>query len=235
MWHFSIFLSPVLASVLPSPLSVMHALFKNVTDIFFWNTVASSFWRIFIGYFTAIFIGGMIGITLSWYREFARSLNSVFLGLQSFPSICWIPIASLWFGFGSGAVIFVVVLGSIFSIIIGFEQAFSSVPPIYIKAARTMGSSGLKLYFEIIVPAAIPQILYVLKLGWSYAWRTLVGSEIIIAVLGIGKLFKEAQSGEQMANLFALNIFIMLISIFVDCGIFGLLDKYIQKNRGDVC
>src|SRR5205809_3899560 len=94
-------------------------------------------------------------------------------GLQTLPSVCWIPLALLWYGQTEGAMLFVVIMGSLWSILIATDNGVRTVPPIYARAARTMGSRQLHTWIKVILPASLPFIVSGMKQGWAFAWRAL--------------------------------------------------------------
>src|SRR5437870_199376 len=113
------------------------------------------------------------------------------LGLQTLPSVCWVPLALLWFGQTEAAMLFVVVMGTIWSVAIATESGVRNVPPIYARVARTMGSSDFHTWIHVIVPAALPAIVSGVKQGWAFAWRSLMAAEIYVTILtgfGLGHL-----------------------------------------------
>lgn len=218
--------------LIPSPLKILETLRRLSWQENFWAAIGSSLYRIILGYSISVTFGLFLGFFLGRVKFLGNTLASLFLGMQAFPSICWVPLALLWFGVNDAAVIFVVVFGSMFAISVATHQAIKNVPPIYLKAARTMGAKGWHLYADVIFPAAIPQIINGLKLGWSYAWRTLIGAEIIVAGFGLGRLFQEGQKANDVAQIFAVNVMVMIVSLLVDFGIFGKIEKEVRHRWG---
>ncbi|OGR87536.1 MAG: hypothetical protein A3A86_07720 [Elusimicrobia bacterium RIFCSPLOWO2_01_FULL_60_11] len=218
--------------LIPSPHNILGTLHRLSGQGSFWAAIRSSLYRIAVGYSISVTVGLFLGFFLTRVKFLENTLSSLFLGMQAFPSICWVPLALLWFGVNDAAVIFVVVFGSMFAISVATNQAIRNVPPLYLKAARTMGAKGWHLYAGVIFPAAIPQIIYGLKLGWSYAWRTLIGSEIIVAGFGLGRLFNEGQKANDVAQIFAVNVIVMVVSLLVDFGIFGKIEKEVRHRWG---
>lgn len=153
----------------PSPLGVLESvgqLFRNGTLL---SAVGYSLLRAVGGFLIAIVIGVIFGILILNFDFLQRNLKPLILGIQTLPSICWVPFAILWFGLGEAAILFVVVMGSTFSIALSIENGVKNVSPIYIKAAKTMGITPWKLYYKVIFPAALPSFIGGLKQGWSFA------------------------------------------------------------------
>jgi NitT/TauT family transport system permease protein len=136
------------------------------------RAVGTSLYRLFAGYTLSAGAGITLGVMLARMSWLRAAVGPIVVGLQALPSICWLPLALLWFGLSEKAILFVVVMGSLLSITIATEGAVRAVPTLYIRAARTMGSRRLRLYTRVILPAALPGIVTGLKLGWTFAWRS---------------------------------------------------------------
>ncbi|MFA5266008.1 MAG: ABC transporter permease subunit, partial [Opitutaceae bacterium] len=132
--------SPVLV---PSPGSVARYLWLAACD----GTLASAslvtIKRLFLGYAFGVLLGLPLGLLTARFKILGDTLGLIALGLQTLPSVCWVPLALLWFGQTETAMFFVVVMGTLWSMIIATENGVKNVPPIYSRAARTMGSSDL--------------------------------------------------------------------------------------------
>src|SRR5438270_12171181 len=144
---------------------------------------------------------------LGWLRA---AVGPLVVGLQALPSICWLPLALLWFGLSEKAIPFVVVMGSMLSITIATEGAVRAVPTLYIRAARTMGSRRLRLYTRVILPAALPGIVTGLKLGWTFAWRSLMAGELLYVAGGLGRLLTLRRALCGMARALSVVVRIVL-------------------------
>lgn len=142
------------------------------------------------------------------------------------------PFAILWFGLGESAIIFVVVMGSAFSIAIAVESGIKSVPPIYIRAARTMGVSGQRLYTKVIFPAALPSFVSGLKQGWSFAWRALMSGEVMSASVGLGFTLTQGRDLADINQVMTVMLVIVFIGIVIDKGIFTSIEQHILRKRG---
>ena len=117
------------------------------------------------------------------FKLLQDTLGLLALGLQTLPSVCWVPLALLWFGQTEAAMFFVVVMGTVWSVIIATDTGVRNVPPIYARAARTMGSRGLHTWLQVMLPAALPFIVSGMKQGWAFAWRSLMAAEIYVTIL----------------------------------------------------
>jgi NitT/TauT family transport system permease protein len=218
--------------IFPTPVGVVKTLIAGFEDKTFIIGILISMKRIFIGYGLSIAIGLCLGLLIGRVKILDETLGSLVLGFQALPSICWLPLALLWFGLSESAMQAVVILGSLFSIIIGADTGVKNVPPIYIRAARTMGASGFHLYTKVIIPAALPSIISGLKQGWSFAWRSLMAAELLYVGLGLGHLLMMGRELNDMNQVIAVMIVIIVIGIVVDRLIFAKIENKIRERWG---
>ena len=124
----------------PKPIQVIKFLWEGFfINGILWKAIAISFKRLIIGYILSVCIGIPLGIFCSHSNFLKNTIRKLALGFQTLPSICWVPLTLLWFGQTNTAIIFVVIMGSMWSLMLGTEQSVKRVPEIYIRAATTMG------------------------------------------------------------------------------------------------
>jgi NitT/TauT family transport system permease protein len=218
--------------VLPSPVSVYQTIIRDFRDKTFLIGIAISMERIAIGYGIAIAIGIFLGLLIGRVRIIEETLGSLVSGLQTLPTICWLPLALLWFGLNDRAIIFLVAMGAVLSITTATDTGIKSVPPLYIRAAKTMGARGWRLYIEVILPAALPHIITGMKQGWSFAWRSLLAAELLIVSLGLGHLLMVGRELNDMSRVIAVMIILLIIGILVDRLFFVKVEKLIRERWG---
>lgn len=191
--------------------------------------------RLFQGYFVGMLLGIPIGLLNARFEIFEDTIGVIALGLQALPSICWAPLALLWFGQNEKAIFFIVVMGSIWSIAISTYAGVTHVPPIYIRAAKTMGSKGLHMWIKVILPAALPYIIGGMKQGWAFAWRSLMAAEIYITILtgfGLGNLLHYARELHAMDAVVGIMLVIILIGLIIDKVVFAPLETFLHHRWG---
>lgn len=216
----------------PHPLGVCQTVVNLVKDGTLFTAIFSSMLRILVGFLVSVCLGVLLGILILKSRFLSRNLKPLILGIQTLPSICWVPFAILWFGLGESAIIFVVVMGSAFSIALSVEGAIQNIPPIYIKAARTMGASFSFMYRHVVFPAALPALLSGLKQGWSFAWRALMSGEVMSAVTGLGYTLMVGRDLADINQVMTIILVIIFLGILIDKGIFQLWERNVLKRRG---
>jgi NitT/TauT family transport system permease protein len=142
------------------------------------------------------------------------------------------PLAVIWFGLSDVAILFVVIAGSLLAITVATEAGVRNVPPLYVRAARTMGARGFNLYGRVVLPAALPGILTGMKLGWTFAWRSLMAGELIFVSGGIGQLLKTGQDTNDMARVLAVMAVIVALGLAIELLLFARLEKRVRERWG---
>ena len=177
-------------NIFPSPYEVAEDLFYGGADGSLFYGIATSMWRLSIGLAIAISGGIVLGIFMARVEVINQTVGSLVLGLQSIPSIAWVPLAILWFGLTDGGIIFVTAIGAIFAVTINTYTGVKNIDPHFIEAARNMGAKGTQLITAVLIPAAFPYMISGFKQGWAFAWRGVIGAEILFSFLGLGFLLR---------------------------------------------
>lgn len=188
--------------------------------------------RIIVGYSLSIVIGILIGLTIVRFRYLDEHLSPLILGLQTLPSICWLPFSILWYGLNESAIIFVITVGSTFAVAIAIESGMKNINPLFVRAAKTMGAKGFNLYWNVIIPASLPSIISGLKQGWSFAWRALMAGEMISATKGLGQVLMVGRDLADISQVMAIMIVIVVLGVAVDKLIFGRVEINIRQKWG---
>lgn len=219
-------------TLFPSPGQVWDDLRENFSNHTLLAAIGVSMRRVAIGYLISVLVGVPLGILLARIEFLADTLGSVIVGLQSLPSICWLPLALLWFGLNDKAILFVVIMGSFVSITVAVQDGVRNLPPSYVRGARTLGVRGVSLYTEVLLPASLPAILTGAKLGWAYAWRALMAGELLFATVGLGQMLEEGRTLGDMSQVIAVMMVIIAIGLFTDRVIFGNAESLVRERFG---
>jgi NitT/TauT family transport system permease protein len=220
--------------VLPGPAPVFQRLFEDLSRPDFYSGMAVTLRRALIGYAIAIVIGSVIGVLVARAPIVRKAVGHAILGLQSMPSIAWLPLAILLFQRSEAAVLVVVILGAAPAVATGLLVGVDQVQPLLVRVGRVMGARGVQLYRHVILPAALPGYLGGLKQGWAFAWRSLMAAEIINVIAhqpSLGQQLQIARDSTDSQQLLALMIVIFFIGVTVDLG-FGFADRAIRRRRG---
>jgi NitT/TauT family transport system permease protein len=224
--------SPVL---LPSPGQVVKYLETAASDGTLLNATVITMRRLLVGYFIGLIAGLPLGFLTARWKLFHDTIGTLALGLQTLPSVCWVPLALLWFGQTEAAMLFVVVMGTLWSVVIATETGVRNVPPIYRRAALTMGSKRLHMWFKVILPAALPFIVSGMKQGWAFAWRSLMAAEIFVTILtgfGLGQLLHYGRELSAMEQVIGIMIVIVVIGLLADKIFFSPIEKFLHRRWG---
>ena len=177
-------------------------------------------------------MGVTLGLVIARFKLLEETVGSLIGVLQVLPSICWLPLAILWFGLNEWAIQFVVVMGAFLSIAIATDAGIKNIPPLYIRAAKTMGVKKLDLYLRVILPAALPSILTGMKLGWSFAWRSLMAGELLFVSLGLGQLLQTGRELNDMSQVMAVMLMIMGVGLCFDHLFFAPIQNHLRRQWG---
>jgi len=234
-WHLVVaagIWSPVLV---PAPRDVGLYLYGALIDGTLRSATLVTIQRLLIGYFLGLLGGLPLGMLTAKSEVMRDTLGLLALGLQTLPSICWVPLALLWFGQTEMAMQFVVIMGTIWSVQLATASGMRSVPPIYVQAARTMGSRGLHTWLRVILPASFPFIVTGMKQGWAFAWRSLMAAEIYVTILtgfGLGHLLHYGRELNAMDQVIGIIIVIIVIGLLADKILFSPVEKFLHARWG---
>jgi len=226
-------LSEILRTPLaPSPLAVARSLLAGFRDGTLVRALVTSVARLLVGYSVALAIGIPLGTALARSRLVKQSFGPIVLGLSSVPSICWLPLAILWFGLSEWAIQLVVVLGAALPVAVATENSVRHVPPSIERAARTMGARGARLMLTVTMPAALPGILGGAKVGWTFALRSLMAGELLFVSGGLGQLLETGRDLGDTALVLAVVVVIVALGRASEVLLFSRADRAIARRWG---
>lgn len=218
---------------LPSPFAVGQTIVDLLLDFTLVKGTAISLWRLFLGFLMSISIGLIVGLIMVKFLHFGKTMSSFALGLQSFPSIAWIPFAILLIGFNDYGILFVVVMSSVFSVMLSTYSGIQNISPIYIKAAKNMGAKGFSLFRYVLIPAATPSLIIGMRQAWSFAWHALIGAEMLITTLvGLGHILSVGREFSNMSQIIATMLVIFVIGLVFDRFVFSKIEEKVRDRWG---
>lgn len=224
--------SPVL---FPSPSAVAQYLWSAALDGTLIEAIGVTMNRLIFGYAIGVLIGLPLGLLTGSSQTLEDTLGALALGLQTLPSVCWVPLALLWFGQTEQAMLFVVVMGTVWSVIIATDHGARTIPPIYARAARTMGSRRLHLLTRVTLPASLPFLVTGMKQGWAFAWRSLMAAEIFVTILtgfGLGQLLHYGRELQAMDQVIGAMVVIVVIGLLADRILFSPWERFVHRRWG---
>lgn len=185
-------------------------------------------WGLFIAaIMTAIAVGSRIG------QDILETLTSMFNPL---PAIALLPLALIWFGLGNASLVFVLIHSVLWAVALNTLSGFKSVSPTMRMVGRNYGLTGFYYIVQILIPAAFPAILTGLKIGWAFAWRTLIAAELVFGVStgggGLGWYIFESKNQLEIPSVFAGLLCIVIIGLTVENLIFRFIEKHTVRKWG---
>ncbi|MEX0763814.1 MAG: ABC transporter permease [Nitrosopumilaceae archaeon] len=232
VWQIVFSLNIWSVHIFPSPVQVAQDLAYGVADGSLIFAIATSMWRLVVGLIISIAGGITLGIFMARIESVNQTIGSLVLGLQSIPSVAWVPLALLWFGLTDAGIIFVTVASSLFAVTINTYSGMKNVPTSYIAAARNIGASGVQLITHVMLPAAFPYLISGFKQGWAFAWRGVIGAEIIFSFLGLGFLLNVGRELNDISQVIATMLVIMVIGILIDGLVFKKIERKVMSRWG---
>jgi NitT/TauT family transport system permease protein len=237
-WHYGRgLLSKSHQMLVPDPTEVWDYLRSSTMD----GTLFSALWvtikRLLLGYFIGVTMGVPLGLVTARFQWAADTIGVIGLGLQTLPSVCWVPLALLAFGQTEAAMQFVVIMGTLWSVQISTDNGVRNVPPLYRRAAQTMGSRGLHTWIKVILPASLPFIISGVKQGWAFAWRSLMAAEIYVTILtgfGLGQLLHYGRELHAMEQVIGVMLVIVVIGLLADKILFSPWERFLHRRWGTV-
>jgi NitT/TauT family transport system permease protein len=218
---------------LPSPAMVAKSFVDLVKDLTLIVSIGVTMYRLVIGFTLSIIIGVSVGLAMVKFPGFGKTMSSFAVGLQSFPSVAWVPFAILLIGLNDAGILFVVIMSSVFSVMMSTYGGIRNISPIYIRAAKNMGAKGFSLFRYVMIPAATPSLIVGIKQAWSFAWHALIGAEILIAAsVGLGHVLLVGREFQLMDQIIASMITIFAIGLVFDRVLFSKLEESVRERWG---
>ena len=219
---------------LPSPAEVGSELKTQWSAGRIQQAIGNSLYHGVLGFLISAAVATPVGVLLARVQVLRRSLRPLITGLQSLPSVVWVPAAILWFGLSAKTLFFVVLMGAIPSIVNGTISGIDQVPPLYLRVGHVLGARGLTLARHVLLPAALPGYLGGLKQGWAFSWRSLMAAELIASsgTLGLGQLIEDARNLSSFPGVIVGIFAILVVGIAVDLLFFSPLERTILRRRG---
>lgn len=216
----------------PSPYQVAHRLVELQQDHMLLPSVSTTLYRMAVGFALSSIIGLCIGVAMGTNWVVNRTFKSLFLGLQTLPTVAWVPISLLIFQLSDKGIFFVIIMSSTSAIAIATSDGILNIPPIYLRAARTLGTPRWAMSTQVIIPAALPNIVTGLKLGWTLGWHGAVSAELIKSTVGLGFLLQMGRELADMAQVIGIMLVTIVIGLILDQCLFGLIERKIRRRWG---
>jgi NitT/TauT family transport system permease protein len=220
----------------PTLVETLEALYDAVVNGPLLQRTFTSLQILLMGYAAGLAIAGIfttLAITTRVGTDFLSTLTAMFNPL---PAIALLPLALLWFGLGAKSLVFVIIHSVLWAVALNTHSGFTSVSPTLRMAGQNCGLRGISYVALLLVPAAFPSILTGLKIGWAFAWRTLIAAELVFGVSsrsgGLGWFIFENRNQLEIPSVFAGLLTVILIGLFVESVIFRSIENVTIRRWG---
>jgi NitT/TauT family transport system permease protein len=226
VWWFTVVASGTI--IFPTPWDVVLGTLELARLGSLWDHIASSLFRVGVGYLLATAVAIPLGLLMGWFKGVFATLNPLIQILRPISPIAWIPLAILWFGVGNFSPIFLIFLASVFPIIVETAAGVHSIERQYIRAAQNFGVSGLALFRQVVIPAALPHIITGMRISLGVAWLVVVAAEMIALRSGLGYLIIDSRNAGNRYDLVVAGMVIIgLTGLLLD-----ILMRQLEKWKG---
>ncbi len=222
--------------VLPSPGSV----FTTLADLFSSGKAFTVLWtslsRGVFGFAVSVVIGTLLGLAIARNKWLRAGVGPLLTGLQSLPSVAWVPPALLWFGLSNTTYYAVVLLGAVPSMANGLISGADQVPPLFTRVGQVLGLGRWGYVRHILLPGALPGYLAGLRQGWAFSWRSLMAAELIVTTsklgFGLGQLMDQGRSLSDMQTMLSAIILIFVVGVGIEILFFRPIERAVLHSRG---
>jgi ABC-type nitrate/sulfonate/bicarbonate transport system permease component len=230
LWEITVRTGFVDPRLFPSPLLAIQAASERLTA----ETIAENLWwslfRVFSGFTIGAVAGAVIGIAAGWYRGFGLVARPLIEFLRPIPPLAWIPLAIIWFGLGEPSKFFIIFLGAFFPVVTSAYHGVRSIDPVILRAAQTLGLSGIPLLLRVVVPAASPDLATGIRIGWGLSFGVLVAAELIAADRGLGfMIINERNTGGSVGVIIVGILLIGALNLITDAAIAAAIRRWIGR------
>jgi len=222
--------------ILPTLGSTLTTFFHDLMSGVLIDRIATSLRSLMLGYLAGLFLAAALTTIAVSTRIGSDILSTLTAMFNPVPAIALLPLALIWFGLGVPSLVFVIVHSVLWAVALNTLTGFRSVPETLRMSGQNYGLRGIRYVALILIPAAFPSILAGLKIGWAFAWRTLIAAELVFGVSsrsgGLGWYIFEARSELETDRVFAGLLAVILIGLIVEAVIFRFIEKHTVQRWG---
>jgi NitT/TauT family transport system permease protein len=218
LWHAGVGLSH--SKIFPTPVQVMLGWRELITRGLLFGYMRDSLLRVGVGYSAAVVLGIPLGAWMGWSETAGTALNPAIQFLRPISPIAWIPVAIVLFGVSSMAPVFLVFLGAFFPVVLTAMHGVQNVPTVFRRAGQNFSLSRATLFFRIVLPAALPQILSGLRIALGIAWLVVVAAEMVAVDSGLGYLIIDSRNAGKRYDLVVAGMLLIgAVGLLLDLAI----------------
>lgn len=216
--------------VLPKPASIVVEFINSLRDLRVLENLSITLSRVIRGWLLAVVIGVPVGIAMGLSPIFDSVAGGIVNSMRQVPMMAWVPLSITWLGIGDGPTLFMIALNGVFQIILNTSSGVADISDDYYYAARSMGANKLSIFKNIVIPAAMPNILTGVRLALGSGWMSVMWAEFIATSAGLGYEIQEAQQMMRTDRLIALMVISAVIGVLLD-QILQFLNRRLTKWR----
>jgi NitT/TauT family transport system permease protein len=218
---------------LPAPGDVLSTLGTLFTERALLEDLGATLLRLVEGWAIGV-VAGVILVLLTGGSKFLEDgIRPVIAGLQAVPTIAFLPLAILWFGFNGTAVLAITAFGTFKPMALATYGAMHQISPTLLMAGRALGAKGLFMQRTLIFPAILPSLVTGLKMGWSFAWRALMAAEIVVTgAAGLGGVLELGREIGAIDVVMAVILVILVVGIVTEQLFFTRLERWVNRRWG---
>jgi NitT/TauT family transport system permease protein len=222
--------------ILPTLGATLATFFHDIASGVLIDRIATSLRSLMLGYLAGLFMAASLTTIAVSTRIGSDVLSTLTAMFNPVPAIALLPLALIWFGLGVPSLVFVIVHSVLWAVALNTLTGFRSVPDTLRMSGRNYGLRGIRYVALILIPGAFPSILAGLKIGWAFAWRTLIAAELVFGVSsrsgGLGWYIFEARSELETDRVFAGLLAVILIGLIVEAVIFRFIERHTVQRWG---
>jgi len=231
LWYFVTSHGLVSPILLPSMTASFAEFGHLLSTGSYWPDLDVTLYELAVAFLIASSLGCALGYLVSRTPFTIRVFDPLFAGMYSIPAILLFPLYVLFFGLGAGSKIAIGATIAFFPVVLNTIAGFAYVEKSYVTAARSMGASELQMFWSVMLPAAFPVVLTGLRIGFIIAFLSILGSETIASLAGLGHRIVTYAESMDPAKMFAY-IFFAIIIAFILNGFVSLLEKRVRRGHG---
>jgi NitT/TauT family transport system permease protein/taurine transport system permease protein len=231
-WAIAVPLLAINPRVLPSVPAVAMAGWAAIADGSLIGHVAASVGRVAIGTVLGVAVAVTLGVLMGVSRPVSIFLTPLLRFFSVLAGIAWIPIATLWFGYGFGAIVFVIFNAVFFVVAYNTLLGVTTIPMPIRHAAASLGTGRWRMFTEVLLPGALPNIVTGIRTGLGFAWRGLIAAEMIATNVGLGYMLFAARDFYQTEVIVMGMIVIGAIWLAIDRLILAPVERHTIERWG---
>jgi len=216
LWQAEAWFGLVDRMVLPSALTVFERIIQETTRGDLLPQIWASMQRAYAGFAIGGSAGLLLGMAAGWNRTVASAIRTPLELIRPIPPLAWITLAIIWFGIDDGSKVFVIAMAAFFPVFTSAERGVRTIDPVLIRAATTLGRTRWRLVYEVVLPAAAPELATGIKVAWSWSFAALVASELLAAQSGLGFLINQGRINGDFSLIVASVLVIAMLALLSD-------------------